>query len=317
MFGVVPRVIWEKLTPSDASGRVLCAHNCLLLESIEADPNVAPHRILIEVGSGDKFDDRMRPVFGLGNRSISDAVEETGVRCEQIRDVIVSHLHFDHAGGLTRLPRHAGAGATSNAGASAEMADFVPEKSAYPLPAGVKLTFPGATIHVQRREWNDAIVNRSAMTKTYLPENLFPVRDRLRLIDSAPPFEPGYIPGRDELPQSSVADRQTEILPGIFAFLVPGHTWGQQAIRFTAEDGTQVVFSPDIVPTVFHVGAAYNMAYDVEPFISTVTRRWYLQAAAENDWLLILDHEPGNPSQRVRPDGKGWFKLVAEAGSAR
>ena len=51
-------------------------------------------------------------------------------------------------------------------------------------------------------------------------------------------------------------------------------------------------FTPDVIPTTQHLGAAYNMAYDVEPFISMVTRRWYLKEAVENDWLLVLDTEP-------------------------
>jgi hypothetical protein len=54
------------------------------------------------------------------------------------------------------------------------------------------------------------------------------------------------------------------------------------------------------------------MAYDVEPFISTVTRHWFLKEAADNDWLLVLDHEPGDPRRRVRPDGKGWYSLEKE-----
>jgi hypothetical protein len=46
--------------------------------------------------------------------------------------------------------------------------------------------------------------------------------------------------------------------------------------------------------------------------MSMITRRWFLDEAATNDWLLVLDHEPGNPLQRVRPDGKGWYKLIPE-----
>jgi hypothetical protein len=74
--------------------------------------------------------------------------------------------------------------------------------------------------------------------------------------------------------------------------------------------GRTVVFSADLIPTAAHVGAAYNMAYDVEPFTSTVTRRWFLKEAADNDWLVVLDHEPGEARRRVRPDGKGWFELT-------
>jgi glyoxylase-like metal-dependent hydrolase (beta-lactamase superfamily II) len=99
------------------------------------------------------------------------------------------------------------------------------------------------------------------------------------------------------------------VLPGIRVFNVPGHTWGQQAVRFADDRGRQVVFAPDVLPTAAHAGAAYNMAYDVEPFISTVTRGWFLKEAVENDWLLVLDHEAHQPLQRAERDGKGWYRL--------
>ena len=104
----------------------------------------------------------------------------------------------------------------------------------------------------------------------------------------------------------------TEVVPGIHVLLTPGHTWGQQAVLFTDASGRRVVFTPDVMPTAWHVGAAYNLAYDVEPYTSMITRRWFLQAAHEHDWHLVLDHEPGNPCQRVEPDGKGWFRLFPE-----
>jgi len=65
--------------------------------------------------------------------------------------VVVTHLHFDHAGGLTRLA-----------------ADGTPEP-----------VFPRARIHVQRQEWTDALANRSTMTRTYLRTHLDPIADRV------------------------------------------------------------------------------------------------------------------------------------------
>ena len=73
-----------------------------------------------------------------------------------------------------------------------------------------------------------------------------------------------------------------------------------------------IFVTPDVMPTVHHIGAAYNMAYDVEPYVTTSTKRWFLDAAARNDWLLVLDHEPDTPLVRVRPDDKGWYKLLPE-----
>jgi len=276
MFGIIPRPIWTRLVTPDEQGRITLSHNCLLLESS------AGQRILVESGSGNKLDAKSKAIYGLGDFTVIDALREADCDVRQISHAIVTHLHFDHAGGLTRF---------------ADDGQVVP-------------SFPDATIHVQRREWDDALINRSTMTRTYLPENLSPIRDRLRLLDGPPPFAPGYVPKRDEAPASNLQSRQREILPGIWGLVVPGHTWGQQAIGFTDDRGRVVVFTPDLMPTVHHVGAAYNLGYDVEPFISMVTRRWFLHAAVENDWLLVLNHEPGNPLMRAVEDGKGWFKLV-------
>jgi len=293
MFGVVPRVIWSKSIPPDDRNRIRLNHNCLLLESA----NEPRRRVLIEVGSGDKLDAKSRDIFGLTDRTIVTALGEARVRPEDLPDVVVSHLHFDHAAALTRRVQ------------SGEKADWQDDTH----PAGVKLTFPNARIHVQRREWQDAIGNNSVMTRTYFSDHLIPLKDRLVLHDSPPPFPLADPPARNAMPMTPASSRMDEILPGIFALLVPGHTWGQQALLFADDQGRTVVFTPDVLPTVHHVGAAYSLAYDVEPYMSMITRHWFLDEAARNDWLLVLDHEPENPLQRVRPDGRGWFTLIAEA----
>jgi glyoxylase-like metal-dependent hydrolase (beta-lactamase superfamily II) len=154
------------------------------------------------------------------------------------------------------------------------------------------------------------------MTRTYFRDHLEPVRSQVRLVDSPRPFPFGYTPDRDETPITPVSLRTTEVAPGLFVFLVPGHTWGQQAMMFTDTQGRTVVFTPDVMPTAAHVGAAYSLGYDVEPYTSMISRRWFLEEAATGNWLLVLDHEPGNPSRAVRRTGegaKGWFELV-EAG---
>jgi hypothetical protein len=66
------------------------------------------------------------------------------------------------------------------------------------------------------------------------------------------------------------------------------------------------------MPTLAHCGAAYSLAYDVEPYTSMVSRRWFLAEAAARGWVLCLDHEPGHPLVRVRDNGKGWFDLTPE-----
>jgi glyoxylase-like metal-dependent hydrolase (beta-lactamase superfamily II) len=308
MFGLIPRSVWSKSVPTDDKGRITVQHNCLLLERAEGNP-----RILIECGTGDKLDPKMREVFALENRSIIDALREVNVAPESIDAVVVSHLHFDHAGGLTRMPRDGEAPTwpcppnDDGGGGSSQRGGCVP-------------TFPNAKVYVQEREWRDALVNRSVMTKTYYPDHLHPIAHQVQTIDSPRPFPTGYAVDRDELPKTPIEYRMTEICPnsGVYVFLVPGHTWGQQAVLFREPDtergpGRTIVFTPDVMPTIAHNGAAYSLAYDVEPFTSMVSRRWLLTAAAERGWVLCLDHEPGNPLVRVKANAKGWFDLLPEA----
>lgn len=306
MFGLIPRVVWSRSVPVDDKDRIEVQHNCLLLERADDPPPdsalASPSLILIEAGTGDKLDPRSRAIFDLQDRSILTALHEAGCRPEDIGAVVISHLHFDHAGGLTRLAR------------PGETPDWTGPASSFGASRGdhaVKRAFPNARIYTQSREWSDALANRSVMTRTYFKDHLDPIREQVVTIDSPRPYPLGAIPDRDAAPLGSVATRRTEIAPGLFVFLVPGHTWGQQAVQFTDTSGRTVTFTPDVMPTIHHLGAAYSLGYDVEPYTSSLSRRWFLEEAAAHDWLLVLDHEPSEPRQRVTP-ADAWFTLTPE-----
>jgi glyoxylase-like metal-dependent hydrolase (beta-lactamase superfamily II) len=308
MFGLIPRVVWSRTAPVDDKGRIPVQHNCLLLERLDDPPAnnklPSPKLVLIETGTGNKLDPKNRDIFALSERWVGTALDEVGCSAGDIGGVVVTHLHFDHAGGLTRVCREG------------ESPDWVGAASTFGGSRGeqgVKRTFANAKIFAQSREWADANADRSVMTRTYFQDHLAPVAEQMVLVDSPRAFPVGYVPDRDETPRTSVEVRETEIMPGIFVFLAPGHTWGQQAVRFTDAKGRSVVFTPDVMPTAWHVGAAYNLAYDVEPYTSMMTRRWYLGEAARRGWTLCLDHEPGNPLRTVKENGKGWWELE-EAG---
>jgi len=307
MFGLIPRTVWSRSVPTDDKGRITVHHNCLLLErsgdATDAQGRVveSPKLVLIEAGTGDKLDARSMDLFAMQPRTVLDALNEAECRPEDIGAVLVSHLHFDHAGGLTRLAR---AGEKPEwTGPAGGMAGARPDH-------GVVRSFPNATLHVQRQEWDDALANRSVMTRTYFADHLQPMHGHVKLIDAPAPFERWRTPDRDEPPLLTFEQRAAEALPGVRTLRVPGHTWGQQAVLFTDTNGQTVVFTPDVMPTAAHAGAAYSLAYDVEPYTTMVTKTWFLAAAAERDWLLVLDHEPGEPLRRARKNDKGWFDLV-------
>ena len=148
MFGVVPKAVWSRLITPDADNCIPLQTNCLLLE-------LDGSRVLIETGNGSKWTDKERAIYGMEERSIETALGEVGVAPEQIDLVIVTHLHFDHPGGLTRI---------------APNGELAP-------------TFPQAEIVVQKQEWDDAMANRSTMSGTYLRSHLDPIADRVQLID--------------------------------------------------------------------------------------------------------------------------------------
>ncbi len=252
MFGLIPRSMWSKLSPPDEANRIGLQTNCLLLQR----PSMT---VLVETGFGSKWSAKDRAIYDLEPRTVVDALREVDVDPQAIDHVVVTHLHFDHAAGLT-------------AGS-----DGAPEP-----------VFRRARVHVQRQEWDDAIANRSTMTRTYLPSHLEPIADRINLVHGA-----------------------QEILDGIRVQPMPGHTWGQQAVMFEAEDGL-VCFPGDVLPTIHHAHPAFNMAYDMLPFQNMLSKAMLLNRAAAQSWRLVLDHEPGNPVVQVEPVDGGRWRLESD-----
>jgi glyoxylase-like metal-dependent hydrolase (beta-lactamase superfamily II) len=97
MFGVVPKPLWEKKMPADERNRIPLAANSLL---VRADGK----NILVETGNGTKWDSKQRNIYGFADGDpYGAALANAGVKPEEIDLVINTHLHFDHAGGNTRL----------------------------------------------------------------------------------------------------------------------------------------------------------------------------------------------------------------------
>src|SRR5881296_984760 len=160
MFGVVPKPLWERRIPADARNRIPLALRCVL---IEHDAGL----ILIDTGLGNKEDEKFRDIYGVDNggkhgpTQLEDALAGLGHKPADVRWVINTHLHFDHAGGNTWRD---GAGA-------------------------VRPSFPAATYVVQKRELEFARHTNERTAASYLKHNFDPIT--FRLVDGETEVLPG------------------------------------------------------------------------------------------------------------------------------
>jgi glyoxylase-like metal-dependent hydrolase (beta-lactamase superfamily II) len=96
MFGVVPKVLWNKLNPADEFNRINLTTRSLLLVSDE-------RKILVDTGIGKKYDEKFKNIYAVDNFSIDEALMQKGFQPDEISDVVLTHLHFDHTGGSTKI----------------------------------------------------------------------------------------------------------------------------------------------------------------------------------------------------------------------
>lgn len=135
MFGVVPKMLWEKRITADSRNRVRLALTCLLVRT-------GKHNVLIETGIGDKFDAKFSDIYGVEHSTnLLSELSRHGLKPEDVDIVINTHLHFDHCGWNTR--REGGA--------------TVP-------------TFPRARYFIQRGEWEHALHPSERDRASYIEE---------------------------------------------------------------------------------------------------------------------------------------------------
>ena len=93
MFGVVPKVLWERTNPADKNNQIEMATRCLLVEDHD-------HLILIDTGMGNKQSEKFFGHYNLwGTHSLDKSLSDNGFHRDEITDVFLTHLHFDHCGG--------------------------------------------------------------------------------------------------------------------------------------------------------------------------------------------------------------------------
>ena len=163
MFGVVPKPLWERRIVPDDRNRIPLAMRCMLIEH-ESGP------ILVDTAVGNKENQKFRSIYAIENEGhrgptrLEDALAEVGVEAADVRYVINTHLHFDHAGGNT-----------------------VKQDGA------VQLAFPNATYVVQEGELQFAMNTNERTAASYLPPNFAPVGEanQWRLVRGEEEIVPG------------------------------------------------------------------------------------------------------------------------------
>ncbi|HEV8588653.1 MAG TPA: MBL fold metallo-hydrolase [Pyrinomonadaceae bacterium] len=193
MFGVVPRNLWSKFCPPDDQNRIRMSMNCVFIEA-------GNERVLIETGIGDKWSEKHRAMYGIDRRrSLAESVQDVGgVTPEEVTIVVNTHLHFDHAGGNTKLD---------------ESGKAVPQ-------------FPKARYFISQAEYEHAESPTDRDKASYFPENWRPLKEsgQLELKPASYEVVPGLTmetyPGHNRSMQCWRLQQNGRTLFG-FADLVP------------------------------------------------------------------------------------------------
>jgi glyoxylase-like metal-dependent hydrolase (beta-lactamase superfamily II) len=243
IFGPVPRLLWEGLVRDeiDAEHRLLQALNCLLVET-------GAGRVLVETGIGERAGDKVKAMRRYEGDPIVPALRDAGFDPGSVDIVALTHLHFDHAGGL--------------------------------MLADGGRAFPRARIVAQRAEWEIALQDNRRIVASYdQPE--------LRLAR--------------EWGAEGWVDGEREVLPGVAVLPTGGHSAGHQAILVRGERGT-VAFFGDLFMRPWGANPRWVTSFDDFPLDSVARKAELFRQAVDEDWTIVLSHEPRTPIGRLVPD---------------
>lgn len=156
MFGIIPKPLWEKTNPADELNRIELSTRNLLLISDDK-------KILIDTGMGNKWDDKSKNIYNIDPKfDLELTLEQNGIKSDEITDILLTHLHFDHTGGSTKL----------------ENGKLIP-------------AFPNAKYYVQKKNFEWALNPSERDKGSYIKENFEPLVKEgvLNLVDGEIDFD--------------------------------------------------------------------------------------------------------------------------------
>jgi glyoxylase-like metal-dependent hydrolase (beta-lactamase superfamily II) len=255
MFGVVPKSIWQKTNPADSNNMCDWAMRCLLIE----DGN---RLILIDTGIGDKQTEKFFSHYYLhGTKSMEQALKEKGFGLDDITDVFLTHLHFDHCGGTFKWGN---------------------TEQTYLEPI-----FKNAKVWSNDAHWDWATKPNDREKASFLNENINPIKESGQL---------NFIERTDRFTKNSPL--------GFDIFFADGHTESQM-IPLINYKGKTIAFVADLLPSVGHIPLPYVMGYDTRPLLTLEDRKVFFNKAADEGWILFLEHDYVNECCTVQHTEKG------------
>lgn len=236
MFGVVPKVLWSRVYSSDDNNLIDLTLRSLVVET-------EGHVILTDTGWGDKQDEKFfRHVNLHGGEGLINGLKSRGYKPEDITDVFLTHLHADHCGG----------GVKKDEGGN-----------------GYVLTFPEATYHVSRTQWEWAVKNNPREADSFLEENILPIG------------QSGHL---------NLIDEEGELFPGFSVMICYGHTPGLMIPVIKYNDKT-LVYTGDLIPTIAHIPLIWNMSYDIESLKTIDEKQKLLNEALAGGFIFVFQHD--------------------------
>ncbi|MEY3676013.1 MAG: hypothetical protein RJB67_503 [Bacteroidota bacterium] len=260
MFGVVPKSIWNRSNPADENNMCSWAMRCLLIED-------GGRLILIDNGMGDKQDAKFFGHYYLhGNDTLEKSLAAQGFTTDDITDVFLTHLHFDHCGGSIK------------------------KEGDKLMPA-----FKNATYWSNEAHWNWANTPNEREKASFLKENILPIKEsgQLSLVD-APAT---HFANNGLLHSVSFANN-------IDIRFVHGHTEKMMLPQIQYK-GHTIVFMADLLPSVGHLPLPYVMSYDMFPLTTLHEKKSFLQEAFENQYVLFFEHDAVHECVKLVQTEKG------------
>jgi glyoxylase-like metal-dependent hydrolase (beta-lactamase superfamily II) len=254
MFGVVPKSLWSRTNPADDNNLCSWAMRSLLIE----DGN---RLILIDTGIGNKQSEKFFSHYFLhGDDSLDKSLAAKGFSRDDVTDVFLTHLHFDHCGGAI---------------------EFNSSKD------GFRPAFKNATFWSNEEHWKWATEPNPREKASFLKENILPIQEsgQLKFIDRN-------------------GDRTLNALEGIDVFFADGHT-DAQMLPMINYKGQKIVFMADLLPSTGHVPLPYVMGYDTRPLLTMNEKAAFLKEAADQNYVLFLEHDSVNECCTVMNTEKG------------